>query len=427
MREVPRAKPEMFAGLVGDVISAYEPFTEAAAEAIAAQFLVAFGSAIGRGPHIQVGSVRHGANENVLIVGDTAKARKGESLHVALHPFRDSEWAQRCVTSGLSSAEGLIHHVRDPLTKIGKNGEIEVIDEGVFDKRLLALAPEFTSVLKVSQRQGNTLTDISRDAWDATRPLRTMTRRDPLCATDTHISMIGHVTWADLNHHLTTTDVANGFANRFLFVLTTRARLRPLPSPVPPDVAADIGNLVIRRVEAARLRGELGLDHEARSAWERVYPALTEGRPGLAGALLARAESHVLRLALLYALTDGCGEIQLCHLESALAFWDVVDESVGVLFGNRTGDSTADRLIEAFLPGQEMTVTEVRELVFRNHVVAARLRSAIELLVRMDEFRLEREPTDGRDRGVLRRRPREGWARAESAKSAESPSAGSAA
>jgi len=45
-------------------------------------------------------------------------------------------------------------------------------------------------------------------------------------------------------------------------------------------------------------------DEAARAIWCDVYGNLSEAKPGLAGALLARAEAHVMRLALIYALLD---------------------------------------------------------------------------------------------------------------------------
>ncbi len=44
--------------------------------------------------------------------------------------------------------------------------------------------------------------------------------------------MIGHTTPEDLHAHLADVDAANGLMNRFLFVLTTRERLLPVPARV---------------------------------------------------------------------------------------------------------------------------------------------------------------------------------------------------
>ena len=109
-------------GLPGDVLEAIEPHTEADPAAVLANLLVGFGNAAGRSAHIRVGADRHGLNLNALLVGPTAKGRKGmswnyvrELLH-AVDPF----WVDDKVLGGLSSGEGLIYAVRDRVTSVDK-------------------------------------------------------------------------------------------------------------------------------------------------------------------------------------------------------------------------------------------------------------------------------------------------------------------
>jgi hypothetical protein len=123
------------------------------------------------------------------------------------------------VQTGLSSGEGLISAVRDRVTNEGKDGEPVVVDEGVGDKRLLAVEPEFARVLRVAGRDGNTLSPQLRMAWDAPEVMQTLTRSSPLRASAPHIGVVGHITPTELRAELTRTDAANGFANRFLWVL----------------------------------------------------------------------------------------------------------------------------------------------------------------------------------------------------------------
>jgi hypothetical protein len=63
------------------------------------------------------------------------------------------------VLSGLSSGEGLVHAVRDDSQ--GKNDESV---EAVRDKRRLVFDGEFAQVLRVTRRDGSTLSSILRDA-----------------------------------------------------------------------------------------------------------------------------------------------------------------------------------------------------------------------------------------------------------------------
>src|SRR5262249_45494302 len=159
------------------------------------------------------------------LVGRTSKARKGTSWGRVLQVFTEAEgqWAAERVQSGLSSGEGLIWAVRDPIQKrerVKDRGgparyeEVEA-DPGVTDKRLLIYDPEFANVLKQTERQGNTLSTVLRQGWDGA-DLRTLTKNSPARATGAHISLVGHVTAEELRRYLTATESANGFGNRHL-------------------------------------------------------------------------------------------------------------------------------------------------------------------------------------------------------------------
>lgn len=164
-----------FHGLAGEFVRIVEPQTEADPAALLVQCLVAFGSIVGRNAYVPVESDRHYANEFMCLVGESARARKGTSFGRVKHLFKsiDESFAAR-LASGLSSGEGLIHAVRDPVVEsqpIKKNGVVEsyqdvTTDPGVVDKRLLVVESEFGRVLKVMGREGNTLSAVLREVWD---------------------------------------------------------------------------------------------------------------------------------------------------------------------------------------------------------------------------------------------------------------------
>ena len=107
-------------GIVGDLLERIAPATEADPVALLATFLVAFGNAAGRGPHALVsGATRHGVNLFAGIVGRSGKGRKGSGLDLALMPLRqaDPAWVEERIVSGLASGEGLVHAIRDPITR----------------------------------------------------------------------------------------------------------------------------------------------------------------------------------------------------------------------------------------------------------------------------------------------------------------------
>jgi hypothetical protein len=127
--------------------------------------------------------------------------------------------------SGLSSGEGLIYAVRNSVSKWNAKEKIEeVIDPSVVDKRLMVTEAEFAGALSVMERHGNNLSPVIRNAWDGLR-LQTLTKNSPLKADRAHISVVAHITDTELRARFTRTDMANGFANRFLFFCVRRSKL----------------------------------------------------------------------------------------------------------------------------------------------------------------------------------------------------------
>jgi hypothetical protein len=367
-------------GLAGDVVRTIEPHTEGDPVALLVNFLVMFGSAVGRSPHARVGAAKHHANLYAIHVGETARARKGTAHGEAQRVMEraDPEWKAR-VQGGLSSGEGLIYAVRDPIWKLNRDGELKLVDPGIDDKRLLAVESEYSAVLRVAGRDGNTLSEPIRRAWDGD-DLRTLTRSAPIMATAPHISVLGHITIRELLRELSETYQANGFANRNLFVCVQRSRELPHGGELPDAEVTALAMRVRAALDAARRIGPVRRDAETDRVWEAVYSALTAARPGMLGAITARAEAQVLRLSLLYALLDLSQDIRRVHLEAALAVWQYAEDSARFIFGDATGDPVADQILTALRRTGRMTQTQISELFGRNHK-AGRLERALATLL----------------------------------------------
>ena len=91
--------------------------------------------------------------------------------------------------------------------------------------------------------------------------------------------------------------------------------------------------------------GEMRRDEDARQLWHEVYPELSEGRPGLLGAMIARAEAQVMRLACIYALLDCSAVVRIEHLKAALALWKYCEDCARFIFRDSLGDPLADELL----------------------------------------------------------------------------------
>lgn len=348
-----------YIGVLGDLVRAIEPHTESDSVAILAQSLVVFGSLIGRSAYYQVEASRHHTNEFIVLVGPSAKARKGSSLDQVMAVFSrvDPAWADSRIATGLASGEGLVWRVRDP----GEDGE-----GGTDDKRLLTVESEFASVLKVCRRQDNTLSANVRNAWDG-KSMETMSKTSPARATGAHISIIGHITRDELLRNVDATEVANGFVNRFIHVAVRASKTLPFGGEIDTVDFDDIVERLQLAVRFASVNERLRFSDDARSLWPQEYARLREGHHGLLGAVTARAEAHVVRLALLYALLDCSPEIGADHLLAALAVWDYAERSARWIYGFSLGDPLADELWEALRSHEQgMTRTEIRDWFSRN-------------------------------------------------------------
>ncbi len=360
----PVLSPKALHGLLGRIVTTLDPYTEADPVAVAVTLLTFFGCAIGRSPHMMVSGDRHGTNENSIIVGDTAKARKGTSQ---AYPRRiitlaDPEFARR-ITGGIASGEGIVWAIRDRITTTKKGVEV-VEDDGVDDKRLLPIEEEYSSVLKVAGRDGNTASEMLRRAWDA-RPLHSLAKNSPGRCEFPHVSFLGHITRTELIRELDDIAVANGLANRNGWFLVRRSKLLPEGGNPPPNVIENFADDVRVHLAAARRLGEIHRTPAARARWAEIYTELSAPGVGMLGALSARSEAHVLRYSLIYALFDGATKVDVPHLEAALALWQYSATSIKVIFGDSLGNPVADRILAALAVGP-LTRTQIRDLFGKN-------------------------------------------------------------
>jgi hypothetical protein len=384
--------PEAFYGLAGEIVRAIEPHSEADPAALLIQLLAAFGNVTGRGPFFRVERHDHHANLFVLIVGATAKGRKGTSWFQVVDLFAraDRVWASTRIHGGTGSGEGVIWHVRDQIMKGDK-----VVEEGVDDKRLLLLESEFAQVLAVVKREGNTVSEVLRRAWDGT-PLQTLTKNSPARATDAHISLVGHITADELLRHLDKTEIANGLLNRFILVCARRSKMLPEGGSLSEEGSAALAKKVRAAVEFSPERRELTRDASARQLWREIYGDLSEGRAGLFGSVISRAEAQVLRLSMLYALLDRSPFIRREHLMAAVALWQYAESSASYIFGEALGDAVADEILRALRanPGG-LTRSQVRDLFGRNKT-ESQIDRAVAILLNHHLIEMRTDATGGR-------------------------------
>lgn len=341
-RPEPVASDDMFYGPVGRFALAAGQHTEADPAAVYAQALTLFGAMLGRGPHVEAGNDRHTCAEYTLVIGKTAKARKGTSWAVARDYVDGVEpgFTTRQVASDFGSGEALVELLApDP---DDENAEPK-------DTRLVIHEPEFASILDVAGRKGSTIASHLRRGWDG-HPVSNRVKGRHLLATGYHMAVCAHVTADEFREKITGTDIAGGLLNRFLMVYARRGRLHPHGGNVPRHLLIDHVAAIRQTVERSRRRAAhpvtytLAGDH----AWSELYEELADDAPpGALGSVTSRGDTHCLRLSLLFAMLDDAESIDECHVDAARALWSYCRATAGYVFGDSTGSPDADKLLAA--------------------------------------------------------------------------------
>ena len=404
VEDFPVLADEAYHGLAGEIVTAIGPHTESHPMSILGAFLAEVGSAVGRGAYWRIEDDMHYCKVWPVMVGESSKARKGTSQGRvdALMKLAAPEWFENCLGTGLSSGEGLIDRVRDPRYKETEDGP-ELVDAGVSDKRLLVTESEFASPLTVMKRDGNTLSMVGRNAWDD-KVLQTMTKNSPQKASHTHITIIGHVTKSELLKHLTEEKLGYGIANRFMFFLVRRMNILPRGGGKSPITEDQIERLQ-KAIKFGSVEREIALSGEdengicAIELWDELYPDLSEGKPGLLGDCISRAEAQVRRLATIYAVLDRSEEVRCAHLLAGLAVWQYSEESARLIFGDLSGDYVADEILESLraVYPDGLTRTEISGL-FSNNMPARRIAAALKDLEARGKIRREKLKQEGAGR-----------------------------
>jgi hypothetical protein len=295
--------------------------------------------------------------------------------------------------------------VRDPIERmepVKEKGRVNgyqniIVDQGVTDKRLMIVEPELARVFRVLEREGSTLSALIREAWDS-GDLRTLTKNSPARATNAHVSIIGHITREELLRAMTEVQAANGFGNRFLWFAIKRSKLLPRGGRWDSINWAPFLRKLAVAVDFGSRPRKMDLDAEAWEYWDAVYPDLADGKPGLLGAMTARAEAQTLRLAMIYALLDLDELIRVPHLEAALAVWRYSYQTCQWLWGQRLGDPVADAIMAALKRAGEkgLTRTQIYSDLFRRNVPRDRIEAALSALAGAGLARAEKRSGGGR-------------------------------
>ena len=391
VRPWPVLQPEALSGLAGEFVIMATRDSEADPFAVLITFLTRFGAEVhgftaDAGPYVWVGETWHPPRVYAVIAGASSRARKGTSAKPVLRAFAEvpPRWRNgppvAPYTGGpLSSGEGLAYRLRErDNADDAEQGERERAPAQSGDKRLYVLDEELASAMATMKREGNTLSMALRSFWDS-GDYEPLTKTSQVKVQGAHVCIVTHITIREVRRNLDAMQIANGFANRFLWICARRTKLVPCPEAIPHAEFEVFRNILWERIRLAQSRGEMCFTWEAAGLWKSVYPYISKDEPGASGDITARGEAHCIRLALIYALLDGADRIEAAHLRAALALWRYARDSALYIFGNGEEDDLLRKVLLLLQSGPKST-TELNDL-FGGHLSSRRIQSCLQELV----------------------------------------------
>jgi hypothetical protein len=380
--------PKAYRGVIGRLVQATQPETEANPVFVLLHLLAFFGATIGRGPHFIVSASHHHLNLFIGLIGSSGWSRKGTAADVARLIWKrvDPDFEEQNISDGLNSGAGLLYHLRDASTKTGSKGQ-PIEDPGVIDKRRVFLEEELGSVLKTGHRENDTLLDLLRKFFDGRKLIRSTTK-DPTKVTGAHVGLIGHCTPEDLDIQLSDVDKANGTANRLMWFFGVRSKFLPsggdVFSVLNDFLGSDLQELR-ERVEWAKKVELIRRSPKVEKWWEELYRGMNNAPPGRLGAFFVRAPIQVMRLASLYALMDRTAVIETDHLDAAMAIWRHSERSLRWIF-KADLDHRAEKLLKALQEAPDgLTKRDIANRVFSKNMSTSQVD---ELLKRLLAYRI---------------------------------------
>lgn len=394
-RNAPQPHRSCLYGLVGEVACAGSEGTETNPYAIAANFIAYLSCAIGRGVYLPIGNTWHHTRIFCLHIGRSGRGRKGDAVQLVLRIDQalrelDNRFAPQIHRGGLSSREGLVALMHDGYRQ-GKQ-EIPAVD----DKRLWVVESEFANVLHQGRREGNTLSAALRDCWDGIS-LKPATKSNRMYASHPHVCLSGAISPSELTEMMAARELTNGFANRFLMIWAERSQILPFPKATPQTT---VDALACRVLEILRFTGadqvdqrdHLRMELSAQAQWRYAQLYRTELNEDqgseVVDSMLERRAPMLLRLAMLFALTDLQTRVDVPHIDAAMGWMQYSTASVRYVFVSAAEDAKIVQALElsnrvlAFLHERgQATRSQISADCFQGKVSKARIDASLEHLL----------------------------------------------
>jgi hypothetical protein len=355
---VPLIDDIAFDNSFGRMADALDPYTEGAKVGVMATLISAMSGYVG--PTTRVGEeleLSSPLSSWFVLVGVSGKGRKGRTARISVP-----------VVEKALSAWTSVHFLPSGVPNTGL-GFMETLDE--HDAPLWVLEEEMDQFLTAAKDPK--LGVHFRKAWDG-RPIRHKTAKTDLRVENPHLAFVGHVQPKNWRKVTGTSDASGGTYNRFLPIYVVKSKTVPrFKGPKAGPVIEEQAKIYRRMATFAREVDLVGVPDEVASRFEEyhrpIVEALTEESEDMAE-MAERSQDYMIRIAALYALADMRDDICIADMDSAMALIRYSNDTVRYVL--KIGDETlASKIWNALMEHGELNMTELRDIIGRNHSKAA--------------------------------------------------------
>lgn len=302
-----------YRGWVGNYVEMMLPLSEAPESFHLGAGLALMGATAGRRVSAEYVSRPLYGNLFMMLVGLAGESRKDTAIEFAINlPHKQTKTAWNDppfkIASDIGSAEGLV----------------KILSE---QPNTWLYITEYQRLSRQGKRQSTgTIFSMMISAWNTPPALENNTKGEPLVAKLPYLSAIAAVQPKILAEEMTPEDLESGFASRWLYVPGEGRD----PIPYPPNI--DAHEAFSLYAELCRTMAIYEKNHFGATILKMTQPAIdhwtawymADRRRKIQNedeaSIRSRLSVHIQKLALLYAASAGAMEIDIEHLEPAIAF-----------------------------------------------------------------------------------------------------------
>ncbi|MFT4038350.1 MAG: DUF3987 domain-containing protein [Thermomicrobiales bacterium] len=318
----PAPPAEVFHGWFGAYLELVKDTTEAPDQFHLAAALTIAGAYAGRNVYTKLASGQIFPNLYTVLTGLSSESKKDTAIKRAWDMALDPTWVRERTNppyverSGVASAEAFIKGLST-------------------NSNVIIRMSEFSEVMANARRKGTTtILTMLMKAFDNPPQLSNDSLANPAMALNPYVSILAGTQPDILAQDLTDADISSGFANRILFVPGTGKG----PNPWPDDVdERKVHEHWLQLRSKLRTYGHgqhlpVNRTPQVKKLWEEFYMA-PRGESPMERTLAQRHQIMALKIALIYAMSDGATAIEFEHLSRAITFIDWMWSCVRPLSG----------------------------------------------------------------------------------------------